>query len=206
MRRKAGDSIRVVDGVGHAFEARILHIQRGRARCTITARLGRVNEPPQAVTIAAAVLKSGAAYDFLIEKCTELGVSAFVPLLTERTIPGNAKRHRWQKLALAAMKQCGRSVLPSVAELTPLGEFLRERSPSTLGLIPHETVRSPALADMKPTMSPRVAICIGPEGGFSDAEITLAVSAGWTPVSLGSRRLRAETAAIAAATLVLLHP
>ncbi len=206
MRRKEGDTIRVVDGVGHAFEARIVDIDRRTARCAITARLGRLNEPLQAVTIAAAVLKSGAAYDFLIEKCTELGVSAFVPLLTERTIPGKAKRNRWQKLALAAMKQCGRSVLPSVAELTPLEDFFQEQFPSTACLIPHETVRSPEIAELMPLTAPRVAICIGPEGGFSDAEVTLAASAGWTPVSLGPRRLRAETAAVVAATLVLLHP
>jgi 16S rRNA (uracil1498-N3)-methyltransferase len=198
--------IRVVDGEGHAFEARIVAIERKIARCAITARLDRLNEPPQNVTLGAAVLKSGAAFDFLIEKCTEIGVMEFVPLLTERTIPRHARQNRWQKLALAAMKQCGRSVLPRVAELTPLGQFLQELPPRTLRLIPHETVHSPRIPDLNPGSATHVALCIGPEGGFSDVEIRQAVSAGWNPVSLGPRRLRAETAAIAAAALTLLHP
>jgi 16S rRNA (uracil1498-N3)-methyltransferase len=208
MRRGAGDEIRVVDGNGHAYDVRIESLERRCAHCTIMRRHEQLHEPACHVTVASALLKNGSSFDFLVEKCTEVGVSAFVPLLTERTIPRHAKTERWQKIALAAMKQCGRSVLPGVTAPSKFQDYLARVPAGSLRLILHEKESGPALGGYFAggTGPAHVNLCVGPEGGFSDAEITLAVAAGWEPAYLGPRRLRAETAAIVAAVLVLLHP
>ena len=124
MRKQPGDEIRVVDGTGNVYDVRILDTARRAAHCEITAHRFMENEPAISVTLAAGVLKNGARFDFLVEKATELGVSSIVPLATERTIPQHAKTDRWQKLAIAAMKQSGRCVLPLVHPLTPFSRFM----------------------------------------------------------------------------------
>lgn len=205
MRKKAGDAIRVVDGVGNAYDAMIDEITKRTARCSINAHHPRLHEPEIDITIAAGILKNSTSYDFLVEKCTELGVNAFVPLFTERTIPHHAKTERWQKLALAAMKQCGRCVLPNVSEARQFEEFLSTIPLSTLKIIPHEKVEAPTCTEvLRDTQHQSVVVCIGPEGGFSEEEITAATAGGFVAVSLGTRRLRTETAAIVAATLSLI--
>lgn len=208
MRRGPGDTIRVVDGQGHAYDVSIDGVERRSARCAILARHDNLHEPACRLTVAAALLKSGSAYDYLVEKCTEIGAASFVPLLTERTIPRHAKIDRWRKIALAAMKQCGRSVLPQVAEPVPLRELLGRGTGGSAALFLHEKEGSPPLEESFPggVRPARVTLCVGPEGGFSDAEAALAAAAGWQRACLGHRRLRAETAAVAASALVLLHP
>ena len=205
MRKTAGDSLRVVDGEGHAYDVTISEISKRSARCAITKRHDGLHEPGIDVTVAVGVLKNSSKFDFIVEKATEIGVNAIVPLVTERTIPHHAKVDRWQKLALAAMKQSGRCVLPSIRPLTPFPIFLRSIPPVASKFIPHEKVdASSPLSTIKTRVLTPVIICIGPEGGFSDQEITAAEQAGFVPVSLGSRRLRTETAPVVAASAVLL--
>jgi len=213
MRRQPGDEIRVVDGKGNVYDARIVEVIRHEARCEIEAHRVMENEPAIAVTLAVGIVKNAARFDFLVEKATELGVRTIVPLTSERTIPQHAKTDRWQKLAIAAMKQSGRCMLPRVLPLTPLRRFLEEppvplsgdipsgRPP--LRLIPHEKEASRALRDVLTREQQDTVICIGPEGGFSEDEVGQAVRAGFVPVSLGPRRLRTETAAITALSMVL---
>ncbi len=205
MRKSTGDALRVVDGRGHAFDVTIAEISKKSARCAIAARHERLHEPDVDVTLAVGILKNGSNFDFIIEKTTELGVNAIVPLLTERTIPRHARVDRWEKLALAAMKQSGRCVLPSILPLTPFPTFLHSTPPAATKLIPHEKV-DPALAltGRSLRVATPVVICIGPEGGFSDQEIAAAEQAGFTPISLGARRLRTETAAIVSVSSVLI--
>lgn len=202
MRKQPGDEIRVVDGKGNVYDVRILDTARRAAHCEIMAHREMENEPEISVTLAAGVLKNGARFDFLVEKATELGVRSIVPLATARTIPQHAKTDRWQKLAVAAMKQSGRCVLPVVHPLTPLSKFVAESSASRK-LIPHEKESSRALRDVVAGDRTDTVLCIGPEGGFSDDEVAFAVQAGFVPVSLGPRRLRTETASITAVAMVL---
>jgi len=200
MRRKPGDAIRVVNGAGTALDVVIIETSRHTARCEITATHSRLHEPDADVTMGVGVLKNSSRFDFLVEKATELGVNTIVPLSTERTIPHHARTDRWQKLALAAMKQSCRCTLPAIKDLTPLATFLRSASQPGCCFIPHEATDTPRLRDVPyPPPLSRVLLAIGPEGGFTDAEIAEASEAGFTPISLGQRRLRAETAAIIAA-------
>ena len=198
MRKHAGDAIRVVDGVGHAFDVTIEEMTKRSAQCSIRGTYHRLHEPHVDVTIAVGLLKNGSSFDFLVEKCTELGVNMIVPLITERTIPRHAKTDRWQKIALAAMKQSERCVLPSVKPLMPFHDFIIQDT-SELKIIPHEKSEARLVV---PTAA-SITICIGPEGGFTDGEIAVASDAGFTSVSLGIRRLRTETAAITAVARML---
>jgi 16S rRNA (uracil1498-N3)-methyltransferase len=140
--------------------------------------------------------------DFLVEKLTELGVSAIVPLATERTISDHARIARWEKIALAAMKQSCRCVLPAFAELTPFSEFVAQTRHERK-IIPHEAADAPHLRERLGAGWTSATVCIGPEGGFSEREVALAVKEGFEPVLLGPRRLRTETAAIVAAAWLL---
>ena len=207
MRKKEGDEIRVVDGLGTAFDVRLGPVGRNEVRGGILGRIERYNEPAQEVTLAVGILKNPSRFDFLVEKATELGVRRIIPLLTSRTIPSHAKAGRWRKLALAAMKQSGRSWLPPVDDLMTLDELLTQRDLFPLRLIAHEEKRAlpqpeSRSAEGAPQTSPALVL-IGPEGGFSEDEVIRCESAGFTPVWLGGRRLRTETAAIVMAARVL---
>jgi 16S rRNA (uracil1498-N3)-methyltransferase len=165
----------------------------------------RLNEANIDVTLAVAVLKNFSRFDFMVEKVTEVGVNTIIPLLTDRSIPRHAKVERWQKLALAAMKQSGRCVLPVVKDLTRLDDLIKASPESSLRLIAHEKANTVSLSEIaKPAKLRSVILCIGPEGGFSDSEIELANRRGFVPVYLGARRLRTETAAIVATSFLLI--
>jgi 16S rRNA (uracil1498-N3)-methyltransferase len=204
MRKDVDDTVRVADGSGNLYDAVITEISRRSATCTITAQHIRENEPDREVVLGAALLKHGANFDFLVEKATEIGVYAIVPLMTERTISRHAKTDRWQKLALAAMKQSQRCYLPQLRPLTPFPEFLRTAEAHSVKLIPHEKVTGPPMRTAIPESARRVVIAVGPEGGFTEEEIAEALQAGFVSVSLGPRRLRTETAAVIATATALL--
>jgi 16S rRNA (uracil1498-N3)-methyltransferase len=116
MRRTAGDVIGISDGQGTAYTAEITSIEKRMAIAAIRSTHPMLHESASVVILAAAPLKNPSRFDFLIEKATEIGVHSIIPLLTERTIPRHARTDRWQKLALAAMKQSGRCILPDVRD------------------------------------------------------------------------------------------
>jgi 16S rRNA (uracil1498-N3)-methyltransferase len=205
MRKQAGDTIRIVDGVGTAYDARIDEVKGKNVKGVIVNRYENHHEPSVHLTVAVGLLKNPSKFDFLVEKTTELGVRAIVPLKTERTIPSHTKTERWQKLALAAMKQAGRSFLPQIGEITGLQDLLDSLPPGTQKYIAHEQPIEPAIASAAEgeTGQP-VVILIGPEGGFSDGEVATALNAGCMPLYFGERRLRTETAAIIAVSALLL--
>ena len=202
MRKVVGDDICVVDGVGNAYDARIVEISRRSARCQISAHHPLLHEPRIDLTIGVGILKNSSRFDFLVEKTTEIGVRTIIPLLTGRTIPRHARIDRWQKLALAAMKQSGRCLLPEIAPLTRFEDFLSLFPPGIPRYLMDENVNGSFLPQS--ITSDRVVLCVGPEGGFSPEESGLAVGNGFQLVSLGTRRLRTETAAIVASSVVLL--
>jgi len=198
LRAAPGDRIAVVDGAGGAYDATITAISKQDVRCRIEERHPRRNELPVSVTIAPALLKNPGRFEVIVEKATELGVGRIVPLRTERVVGSTAKVERWAGIALAAMKQCGRCVLPAVESPVDFRHFLRNVPPGALRLIPHEQAGLPMSVALKGHAGQDIVICTGPEGGFTEAEIAVAAEAGFIPVRLGGRRLRAETAAVTA--------
>jgi 16S rRNA (uracil1498-N3)-methyltransferase len=204
MRKTIGDSLRVVNGRGSAYDVVIADITKRTARCTIRRIHTQLHEPDVHVTLAVALLKNASRFDVLVEKTTEIGVASIVPLVTERTIGRHAKVDRWQKLALAAMKQSGRSLLPTVHSPRQFTEFVSTPMEADLRLLPDEQHQEPLIVEAVPRSAFASALlCIGPEGGFTEDEVTLARASGFVVVSLGPRRLRSETAAIVAVASIL---
>jgi 16S rRNA (uracil1498-N3)-methyltransferase len=206
MRKKEGDEIRVVDGRGTAYDVRLGPLKKHTVSAEILSVHRNHHEPSRHVTLAVGILKNPSKFDFLVEKATELGVRQIVPLMTHRTIPGHAKTERWQKLALAAMKQSGRSYLPVVRKLMTVDELLSQRDQFDLHLVAHEQEEgAPALEKLLAKKSSSILLMVGPEGGFDDQEVERCLRAGFHHVYLGERRLRTETAAIVATGLFLLR-
>ncbi|TLY32578.1 MAG: 16S rRNA (uracil(1498)-N(3))-methyltransferase [Ignavibacteria bacterium] len=204
MRKKEGDEIIVVDGRGSAYDVGLETVTRRSARCVIKRVFRGYHEPSASVTMAAGILKNPSKFDFLVEKLTELGVMEIIPLRTERTIPSHARTDRWQKLALSAMKQCGRSYLPAVRDLTTLDSLIGDATRGGRKFIAHERLEAGiSLTELRSTPGESTLILVGPEGGFSDEEFSRSLHAGFKPVFLGDRRLRTETATIVLASLLL---
>ncbi|MDL1891675.1 16S rRNA (uracil(1498)-N(3))-methyltransferase [Sphingobacteriales bacterium CHB3] len=199
MRKKAGDEITVVDGNGNAYHSTITEVSKRSAQCAIRQHMYRLHESTVDVTLAVGILKNPSRFDFLVEKATELGVNRIVPLLTGRTIPRHAKTDRWQKIGIAAMKQSGRCVLPAIDRLVEFADFVGGQT-ATTKLIAHERADTSSHDEILPAS---VVICIGPEGGFTDEEISTALRNDFRLLHLGTRRLRTETAAIVAVSRIV---
>jgi 16S rRNA (uracil1498-N3)-methyltransferase len=199
LRKKVGETIIVVDGEEHAYRAVLQSISRSSADCKILETFHRFNEPDIEVKLAFALLKNPSRMDFLVEKCTELGVREFIPIHTERTIVSKVHTERLQKIALSGMKQCGRSFLPPIHSPMDFLEALICLNGCERRLITHEK------ADKMISVgghSQTVGVLVGPEGGFTDGEVQAAVEHRFKPVSLGPRRLRSETAAMVVVSLL----
>lgn len=204
LRKRAGDEIIVVDGEGGRHRVRLDRVGDSKAMGTVLETRRDVGEAAYDLTMGLGVLKSRNRFETFLEKAVELGVNAIVPLQTARTEKQGLKIRRAEKILVAAMKQCGRSRLPRLAEPTPFEEVLGQGD-FDQQLICHE--RAPASTSLTAVLdrlleAPRLRILVGPEGGFAADEVAAAQEAGAVPVGLGRRRLRAETAAMAAAAAV----
>ena len=201
LRGRSGDRVQVVDSSGSSFAASI-DVSGTTVTATLDERIERgVRESAVRLAVAQAIPK-GQKMDLIVEKATELGVTAIVPLRSDRVVgerTGEHKIERWQRLAKTAAQQCGRSVIPSVAPIATWDELLATFGSYDRVYIPWE------LADVQPLRAtfdadaPQIAsalFVIGPEGGFSAHEVERAVAAGAIAVSLGTRILRTETVAL----------
>ena len=205
-RHRQGEVVEVVDGAGGWYQVRIESLDRDEVRAQILERQQERGESPVRLTLAAALVK-GQRFDFLVEKATELGVAALVPLLTERGVvrPGSEhKPARWEHLARAALKQCGRSRLPRIAAPAAVKEVVRagvEEGQQVLLAVP--TGGEGLRCCLEGCSAGRVILAVGPEGGFSPGEVAEARHQGARVFSWGNRVLRSETAGMVLAALVL---
>jgi 16S rRNA (uracil1498-N3)-methyltransferase len=167
-----------------------------------------VGEPAFRLRVAMALLKQEKRFSHFLEKATELGVSEVIPLVTARTEKQSIRPARVEHILQAAMKQCLRSRVVSTTEPRSLDAFLAAVGAELL-LVCHEgsDAASSALLDVidRAGSPPAVTVLVGPEGGFTDDEVARLTAAGARAVSLGERRLRAETAAIAVCAGIMLH-
>ena len=202
LRLKPGDEVSVFDGEGKEFRARVAQARREFAELELDGEIEPVRpESPLKITLAVALLK-GEKFDLVVQKATELGVVKIVPLITRyadiklRDENDASKRvARWQRIALEAAKQSGRTVVPELSLPKQFASVLDPSNPCFLfsereghGLMRIET--------------DQVTAIIGSEGGWSDEELEEARAAGAQVVTLGGRILRAETAAITATALL----
>lgn len=206
LRKKIGDHIFVTDGRGSMYDVIIREFERTAARCSVVDQKQGVNEPKVRVTLAVSLLRNPSRFDFVIEKATELGAHSIIPLICERTIPRREKHDRLEKIALAALKQSGRSVLPRILLATRFEALVANSGSYDLRLIPHEKTEQSQFVGSVMKHHPKassVLLAIGPEGGFTDEEISAAGEHGFVSLSLGPRRLRSETAAVSALSWVV---
>lgn len=201
LRLKTGDGLAVFDGQGGEWDATIEEASRDRVVVTIgAARDGEV-EPKIRVTLFQAIVRPEKV-EWVIEKGTEIGVAAFRLVAAERgdvPPPSPARLSRYGRIVLEACKQSGRRRVPSLA----VGE-LPAQPPETLAIVLSPAPGTEPLgAVLNGPAAGEVWLAVGPEGGFTDAEIASLVASGWKCASLGPRTLRTETAGCIAAAIVL---
>lgn len=204
LRAKKGDEIVVVDGEGGWYRVTIDHLADDQVVGTVVETRQNVREPDVHVTVALGLLTKRSRFETFVEKAVELGVGRIVPLKTTYTEKETIRAQRIQKVMIAAMKQCRRSRLPALAAPTSLDAVL-ERTTADVRLVCHGREDSPPLLSAVEEMESgtKVLVLVGPEGGFAASEVEKAIAADCTPVSLGARRLRAETAGLAAVNGVM---
>lgn len=197
----SGDTIEVIDSAAQRFSATLT-----LANHRVTAHLDTLSTASEIagrwrITLAQALPK-GQKMDFVIEKATELGIAEIFPLFCERTVVddvGPGKLERWRRLAKTAAQQCGRSTVPEVNDAQSLTGFVPCFKNYDTILFPWELAGPQPLRETLPPLVERareILIIIGPEGGFSSDEAARAKDAGAHLISLGTRILRTETAAL----------
>jgi len=209
LRLKPGDKIRVFDGEGFEYDASIHRFFADRVEIKIRRKFPGRKESPVQIAVAQALLKEK-KMDQLLRHLCELGMTRWVPFISNRSVskPGekrlSARAQRWSKIVKESCKQCQRSKLPSISKTQTFEGVLEYGSSCDLQIVfyENESAKLKSLMAPDPPSPPRkILLILGPEGGFSDQEIANARAAGCVVAGLGSRILRAETAAIAACTL-----
>jgi len=194
LRIRKGEKVRGIDGKGKEFLLRVIRIHPKKE--VIETEVIKSNqceiEPSLEIYLAFGLMKAP-RMGYLIEKCTELGVKGFIPFISERTVVKSLeKKKRWVKIAVSAIKQCGRAQIPDFWEPMTFSDVLGLRGRFSQGLL--ATSRRKNLKEIE--VKERVLLLIGPEGGFTGGEIEMAERAGFELVSLGKSILRSETAAV----------
>ena len=210
LRLSSGDRVRVFNGRGAEFEAVVDAADREGVRLTIGAPYVPAPEPRVAITLAQAVLK-GDKMDDVVRDAVMMGVAAIHPIVTVRSeislasLTRGRRRDRWERIAVSSAKQCGRAVVPSIAEPRQFnvstGSSARTRGedfPSPVFiLVEPNTSAGVALANLEVAIPDRATLVVGPEGGWTTEEVEAAATLG-TLVTLGQRTLRADAMALVA--------
>lgn len=205
LRLTPGTLISLFDGTGNIYQARIESIDRESVKTSII-ESGSIADDRPGLHLCMALLK-GKKMEFIIQKATELGISSIHPFLSRHSAvkpPGENRENRWQRIAFEACKQCNRPVPPDCLPLVEFSSILKISEPFHHKLILWEQEKELGFDRIiSPHSLPEsLFFVVGPEGGFSDPEIKQALSAGFSPVTLGRRTLRAETAALAAMVIL----
>ena len=203
LRMDCGDEVEVVDGRGGLYRCTIAAANQHRALLDIRERveLPKVWKPE--ITIAIAPTKHMDRMEWVVEKLVEIGVDRIVPLLGRRSERKEIKLERLEKIAVSAMKQSLKAVLPEIREMCPVEEFLEAfpcgGSAGRQGFICYCDADTPRrLLSREYEAGRDVAVMIGPEGDFSPEEVAKALACGYMATTLGDNRLRTETAALVA--------
>jgi len=205
LRLEPGAPLAVFDGRGGEYAARIESVRKDTVIIEVQERSRSSRESSLSLTLAQGVSR-GERMDWVVQKATELGVTAIVPVLTERTVvkldarQSERKLTHWRGIAVAACEQSGRDRIPDIVAPIAVHEFLHGIDPQATRLLlsPTGTQR---VNDLK-APERRIIVLIGPEGGLAETEQRAAVGAGFVAVRMGPRVLRTETAAVAALTLL----
>jgi len=209
LRLRPGQTVIALDNEGGEYEVVLTELRNGCVRGRICQQRIAAGEPAVELTLFQSLLRRQ-NFEWVLQKCTELGVTRFVPVVTERTVvrpqtDSSQKLVRWQRILAEAAEQCGRGRIPELAQPLRLDQALEQFRRFDRVLIPWEKSDRSSLATALRSDTPlrTIAIVIGPEGGFSEQEIQSARQHGALAVTLGPRILRSETAAVVTCTAVL---
>jgi len=196
----------VFDGEGAEHECEVERVAKREVELNLLRRLNDVVESPLRLTLALALIK-GDKFDWVVQKSTELGVTRIVPLVTEHSDVKRAgervesRLQRWRRISLEALKQCGRRSLVEILEPAPFDDFCGSAARNACLIFSERGGQSSREVSAKLQDVSQLSLCVASEGGWSEREWQKAEASGLTPMHLGSRILRTETAAIAAVTL-----
>ena len=209
LRLRAGAEVRVFDGRGRQHRGRVHLVQGSRVVIEVGEAVTAAPEPAVSLTLVQAVPK-GDAMDQIVRDAVMMGVAGIVPLVSDRTevtakrIQASGRVGRWQRIAVASAKQCGRAVVPTVHEPCALANCLRDVPAERRYLLAEPGLMAAApsgIGDLRSSAGPASALLIvGPEGGWTDAEAAVAERHGCVALTLGGRTLRADAAALVGIT------
>ena len=213
LRSRVGEHLELCDGNGTDYDVVIEQLSKESIITAVVSAKTNQTEAPIDITLFQGIPKAD-KMDFIIQKCVELGVNRFIPVTTARSVvkigdarDAAAKAARWGRIAFEAAKQCDRGRIPVVEEPVGLDKALRIAEGYELKLLPYEEETDGSLhkvlGDPGRSTQRRIAIFIGPEGGFDKTEVEKAVQCGFRSVKLGPRILRTETAGIAVASILM---
>jgi 16S rRNA (uracil1498-N3)-methyltransferase len=206
LRMQSGAELQLFNGDGFNYQAHIIETGKKNVRVNVVAASNNPVESPLRIHLGQGISR-GDRMDFAIQKAVELGVTEITPLFTERCgVKLDAERlqkrtEQWQKIAISACEQSGRSIVPVVHQALNLDKWLAQNTNEL------KLTLDPWAKDTIKTLTPVSALrlVIGPEGGFSDREVELTTQAGFVAVQLGPRVLRTETAALTAISALQLQ-
>ena len=214
LRHRAGDEITVIDGEGTLYRCTLLDADPRGATAHIDGSERGFGAHPYSLTMAVCPTKNIDRYEWFVEKATEIGIDVIAPVIGERSERKVLKTERLERLVKSAAKQSLKGAIPKVNEPQSVRDFILSVPEGAVKMICYcfegdkhsipELLSSSGApgAPGRDSGLPDIYILIGPEGDFSPAEAELALSRGWMSVSLGSSRLRTETAALVAVTQV----
>lgn len=213
LRLKVNQNIILFDNSGYEYLAKIVNIKKNYAEVLIENSQKISRESNLEITLIQAI-QSGDKMDFTLQKATELGVKNIIPVISERTQlqmlinPEKSQKKflRWQNILYSTCEQCGRNIVPNLQQICYLHKYLDElkisQNSTELFLLasPHKNQQTILLKDLaknKDFQPTKITLLLGPEGGFSETELTLAEQANFKNFTLGKRILRTETAGLA---------
>ncbi len=211
LRLKPGEHVLALDNSGYEVEVSLDEITPQQASGSIIHRQLAAGEPRTRLTLYLA-LTQREKFEWMLQKCTEIGGAAFVPVIMARSLAqgqseAGHKLERWQKIVQEAAEQSGRGLIPTIQPPIKFAAALQNMPQQDACLLAwedeHTLTLSAALSNLAVKPSAQVTVIIGPEGGITTDEAAQAKQAGFQLVTLGARILRMETAAIAAAVLTL---
>ncbi len=209
LRVRMGEEIEVCDGKGMEYLAEVSEISPKCVKARIIKKEVSSQEPKVKVTVFQGLPK-GSKMELIIQKCVVIGVADIVPVATSRAVvkldeeKAGGKVDRWNKISLEAAKQSSRAVVPKIHTPVSFDDAIKKASEYDLKIIPYEKHDETGFKTFLSENTPEtVAVFIGPEGGFEEAEIEKAISLGIKPVSLGKRILRTETAPLTVLSVLM---
>ena len=207
LRHKAGDTIGVIDGLGNLYRCRLTSADALSAVAGIESVEKGFGAHPYRLEMAVCPTKNIDRYEWFCEKAVEIGTDAIIPVVGDRSERKSVKKDRLERLALSAAKQSLKGRIPEIRDSVSVRDYIISAPKDALRMIAYCHDERKEIDEILSSRRNTDDICIliGPEGDFSEEEITLALGNGWLPVSLGDSRLRTETAGVVACTAVYLN-